>query len=231
MSMIDRLVDKLIKQGKPHPARCPGKPSRTFGPGGGKGRSPSASWTARWASTSSRNPRLGLGATFHGRPTGYRGCQRPRPSSEVVVGSNRWEDAGGPEGAQGGQGHALKRLLQAKHPAAGAPQRRPPLRSPRAALPPPPRPRHAIYLRLSHRAPQQPRPGAARQEGAHRRQARARSPRPRVLDIGSGWGGMALDLDTRRRRRSARSHFVPSTSSRFHASAPQAAGAADQCQV
>ena len=59
MSLIGRLVDKLLKQGS-ITLLMPGKPPRTFGPGGGE------HLTLRLADRATalkiaRNPRLGVG--------------------------------------------------------------------------------------------------------------------------------------------------------------------------
>ena len=59
-------------------------------------------------------------------------------------------------------------------------ERRPPLRPRRAALPPLPRRRHAVLLRLVPGAGHGPRRGAARQEAADRRQAPGPPRRPRA---------------------------------------------------
>ena len=190
MALIGRLVGKLLTHGQHH-RRHAGRQPQTYGPGGGQARSPSASPTARSRSTSLDNPRLGVGEAYmDGRLIIEDGTILDL--LELIVGvqplGGRRQ---GPQGARQGQAARLQALL----PRATTPTRA--RRNvahhydlERRALRPLPRRRPAIQLRLLHRPRQQPRAGAGRQEGAYRRQARARSPASACSTsaaAGAGW--------------------------------------------
>jgi cyclopropane-fatty-acyl-phospholipid synthase len=193
MSMIDRLVDKLITRGSITLLR-PGKPARTFGPGGGK------AVTVRFTDKRvgfdiARNPRLGLGEAFmNGRLIVEQGDILDL--LEVITGSNRWEDAGEGRKAlrKGKATRTLKRLLLANNPR----------RARRNVA-------HHYDLKdelyeLFLDADKQyscayfTDPGNSLEQAqadkkAHIAAKLALKPGMRVLDIGSGWGGMALYLN------------------------------------
>jgi len=91
MSLIGRLVDKLLKQGS-ITLLMPGKPPRTFGPGGGE------HLTLRLADRATalkiaRNPRLGVGEAYmDGRLTVEDGTILDL--MRLIVGANPWEAGG-----------------------------------------------------------------------------------------------------------------------------------------
>ena len=91
MSLIGRLIGKLLTRGS-ITLLSPGKPPRTYGPGGGK--HVTVRFTdRRVAFDIARNPRLGLGETYmDGRLVIEDGTILDL--MEIVVGSNRWEEAG-----------------------------------------------------------------------------------------------------------------------------------------
>jgi len=91
MSLIGRLVDKLLKQGS-LTLLIPGKPPQTFGPGGGQ------HLTIRLADRAvalqiARNPRLGVGEAYmDGRLTVEDGTILDL--MRLIVGANPWEAGG-----------------------------------------------------------------------------------------------------------------------------------------
>ena len=216
MSLIGRLIDKLLTKGS-ITLLTPGKAPRDLWP------------RRRQASHGPPHRPQGRVRHFEESRLGRRGSLYGRAADRSRTGpsstcsrwwseSNRWEDAAKAQGA----GRGLKRLLRKlrrNDPSALAAQRRAPLRPQRRALRTLPRRRQAVQLRLLHRSRQQPRAGAGRQEGAHRREARpeARTARARHR-LRLGRDG-ALSAPGRRSRR-ARDHAYRSTNSRSRVSAP-----------
>ena len=193
MSMIDRLVNKLITRGSVTLLR-PGKPAQTFGPGGGK------SVTVRLTNRKvgfdiARNPRLGVGEAYmEGRLVMEEGTILDL--LEIVVASNRWEDWG--EGrkalARGKAAKALKSLLlknnlkRARRNVAHHYDLKDEL--------------YELFLDADKQYscayftdPDNSLEQAQADKKAHIAAKLALKPGMRVLDIGCGWGGMALFLN------------------------------------
>jgi cyclopropane-fatty-acyl-phospholipid synthase len=191
MSLIGRLVDKLLKQGSLTLVTPDGK-RETHGPGGGK------HLTVRFTDNKVgfellKNPRLGLGETYmDGRLVIEDGTILDL--IELVTGSNRWEDSGNRRKlfAKGRLG-AVKRWFQ----------RNKPTRARRNV---------AHHYDLSDELydafldadrqyscayftdPRNSLEQAQEDKKAHIAAKLYLQPGQRVLDIGCGWGGMALYL-------------------------------------
>ena len=91
MSLIGRLLDKLLKQGS-LTILLPGKPPQTFGPGGGQHLTVKLT-DRRTALAIARNPRLGVGEAYmDGRLTVEDGSILDL--MRLVVGANPWETGG-----------------------------------------------------------------------------------------------------------------------------------------
>jgi cyclopropane-fatty-acyl-phospholipid synthase len=192
MSLIGRLVDKLLTQGS-LTLIVPGKEPRTYGRGGG--RHLTLRFTDRKVAFDIvRNPRLGLGEAYmEGRVIVEDGTILDL--LELIVGANRWEEKG--EGrralAKGKATRTLKRMIL----------RNTPRRARRNVA-------HHYDLRdelydLFLDADKQyscayfTDPGnsldqAQADKKAHIAAKLALEPGQRVLDMGCGWGGMALYL-------------------------------------
>src|ERR1700750_250391 len=112
MSMIERLVGKLISRGSITLLR-PGKPPRTFGPGDGKAIT--VRFTDRRVGFDiARNPRLGLGEAYmDGRLVIEDGTILD--FLEMVVGANRWEDKGEGRKALSKGKNPLKKLIEKRN--------------------------------------------------------------------------------------------------------------------
>ena len=191
MSLIGRLVDKLLKQGSITLVTPDGK-RETCGPGGGK------HLTLRFADNRVgfeilKNPRLGVGETYmDGRLVVEDGTILDL--LELITGSNRWEDAG-----QKRKLFAKKRLDALKTFF----RRNDPRRARRNV---------AHHYDLSdelydafldadrqyscayYTDPRNSLEQAQADKKAHIAAKLYLKPGQRVLDIGSGWGGMALYL-------------------------------------
>ena len=192
MSLIGRLVDKLLKQGSVT-LEMPGGKHETYGPGGGK--HVTVRFTDnRVAFDILKNPRLGVGEAYmDGRLVVEDGTILDL--LELVTGSNRWEDAG------------QKRKLFAKKRfgAVKAFFRRNDPRSARrnvahhydlsdelydAFLDP-----DRQYSCAYYTDPRDSLEQAQADKKAHIAAKLYLQPGQRVLDIGCGWGGMALYLN------------------------------------
>ena len=205
MSLIGRFIDQILPAGSLTIIEPDGS-RETYGPGGGK------HVTIRFARPHVpldifRNPRLALRRSLHGRPADHRGRHDPRPAGADHRRQAVGRRAPGRKALGKGKAKWLKRLFRRNDPA----------KSRRNVA------HHydlgnALYelfldddLQYSCAyftdPGQQPGAGAARQEGAYRRQADLK-PGQRVLDIGCGWGGMALYLHQVAGRRRARHHLV-----------------------
>jgi cyclopropane-fatty-acyl-phospholipid synthase len=193
MSLIGRLIDKLLTRGR-ITLITPGKPPRTYGPGGGK------HLTVRFmdrkvAFDILKSPRLGLGEAYmDGRVIIEDGTILDL--LRMVVSSNRWEDMGEGRKAlrKGKPGRTIKRLLMPNN-----------LRRARKNVA-----HHydlkddlyelfldadkqyscAYWTDPKHETLEQ----AQLDKKAHIAAKLALGPGQRVLDIGCGWGGMALYL-------------------------------------
>jgi cyclopropane-fatty-acyl-phospholipid synthase len=193
MSLIGRMVNKLLTKGS-ITLITPGKPPRTYGPGGGK------SLTVRFTDRKVgfdilKNPRLGLGETYmNGRLIIEDGTILDL--LRMIVGSNRWEDMGEGRKAlrRGKATRALKRVFLANN-----------LKRARKNVA-----HHydlsdelyelfldddkqyscAYWTDPEHETLEQ----AQLDKKAHIAAKLALEPGQRVLDIGCGWGGMALFL-------------------------------------
>src|SRR5881398_192148 len=192
MSLIGRLVDKLLTKGSITLLR-PGKRPETFGSGGGKHLT--VRFTDRKVAFDIiKNPRLGLGEAYmDGRLIIEDGTILDL--LELIVGSNRWEEQG--EGrralSKGKLTRQLKRLLE----------RNDPRRSRRNVA-------HHYDLKdelyelfldedkqyscAYYTDPANSLEQAQADKKAHIAAKLALEPGQRVLDIGCGWGGMALYL-------------------------------------
>jgi cyclopropane-fatty-acyl-phospholipid synthase len=193
MSLIGRLVDKLLATGK-ITLKLPGKEPRTYGRGDGKHLT--VRFTDRKVAFDIlRNPRLGLGEAYmDGRLIIEDGSILDL--LRMIVGSNRWEDMGESRKAlsKGKRTRALKRLLSPNN-----------LRRARKNVA-----HHydlsdelyelfldadkqyscAYWTDPEHETLDQ----AQLDKKAHIAAKLALEPGQRVLDIGCGWGGMALFL-------------------------------------
>ena len=190
MSLIGRLVEKLLTTGT-LTLLLPGKPPRTYGPGGGK-RLTVRLTDRRAAFEIARNPRLGAGEAYmDGRLIVEDGTILDL--LEMIVGSNRWEDGGrGRQAMRRGKRRLLNLL-----------RRNDPRRARRNVA-------HHYDLRdelyelfldsdrqyscAYFTDPQNSLDQAQADKKAHIAAKLALRPGQRVLDIGCGWGGMALYL-------------------------------------
>ena len=190
MNLIGKLVDTLLKKGN-ITLVLPGKPPRTYGPGGDK------HLTVRFrdrkvAFDIARNPRLHLGEAYmDARLVIEDGTILDL--LELVVGSNRWEEGGSGRQAMRRGKRRLARLF-----------RRNDLRRARRNV------AHHYDLKdelydlfldsdKQYSCAYFADPGngleqAQADKKAHIAAKLALKPGMRVLDIGSGWGGMALYL-------------------------------------
>ena len=191
MSLIGRLIDKLLRKGS-ITLHLPGKPPQTFGPGGGK------HLTIRFTDNKvgfdiARNPRLGVGEAYmDGRLVIEDGTILDL--LELVTGQNRWEDAGAKRKLFGkGRLGGVKRWFK----------RNDPRRARRNvahhydlsdelydAFLDPDRQYSCAYYTDPRNSLEQ----AQLDKKAHIAAKLHLKPGQRVLDIGSGWGGMALFL-------------------------------------
>src|SRR3954453_6510320 len=190
MSLIGRLVDKLLTKGNITLLR-PGKRPETFGSGGGKHLT--VRFTERKVAFDIiKNPRLGLGEAYmDGRLIIEDGTILDL--LELIVGSNRWEDKGEGRAALSRGKRRLNRLLFRNNP----------IRARRNV---------AHHYDLSDELyelfldgdkqyscayftdPANSLEQAQADKKAHIAAKLALEPGQRVLDIGCGWGGMALYL-------------------------------------
>ena len=190
MSLIGRLVGKLLKQGSLTLIR-PGKPPHTYGPGGGKHLTIRFT-DRRVAFDIALNPRLRLGEAYmDGRMIIEDGTILDL--LEMVTGSNRWEDGGAGRQAMRKGKKAFLRLFKPND-----------LRRARRNV------AHHYDLKdelyelfldddKQYSCAYFTDPGngleqAQADKKAHIAAKLALKPGMRVLDIGSGWGGMALYL-------------------------------------
>src|SRR5947209_13213197 len=192
MSLIGKLVDKLLTNGSITPKR-PGKPPETFGPGGGKHLT--VRFTDRKVAFDIvRNPRLGVGEAFMDERLIIEDGTI-LDLLELIVGANRWEDKGEGRKAlhKGKAMRALKRLFERNNPT----------RARRNVA-------HHYDLKdelyelfldddrqyscAYFTDPANSLDQAQADKKAHIAAKLALRPGQRVLDIGCGWGGMALYL-------------------------------------
>src|SRR3954469_21004524 len=190
MSLIGRLVDKLLTKGSITLLR-PGKRPETFGSGGGKHLT--VRFTDRKVAFDIiKNPRLGLGEAYmDGRLIIEDGTILDL--LEMIVGSNRWEDKGEGRAALSRGKRRFRRWLL----------RNTPTRSRRNVA-------HHYDLKdelyelfldedkqyscAYFTDPANSLEQAQADKKAHIAAKLALAPGQRVLDIGCGWGGMALYL-------------------------------------
>src|SRR3954453_12452309 len=190
MSLIGRLVDKLLTKGNITLLR-PGKRPETFGSGGGKHLT--VRFTERKVAFDIiKNPRLGLGEAYmDGRLIIEDGTILDL--LELIVGSNRWEDKGEGRAALSRGKRRLNRLLFRNNP----------MRARRNVA-------HHYDLKdelyelfldddKQYSCAYFTDPGNSLEQAqadkkAHIAAKLALAPGQRVLDIGCGWGGMALYL-------------------------------------
>ncbi len=190
MSLIGRLVDRLLPQGS-ITLKQPGKPPRTYGAGGGK------HLTVRFTDRKVgfgivRNPLLRAGEAYmDGRLLIEDGTILDL--LEMIVGANRWEEAGAGPKALSGASKGLSRLLSRND-----------LKRARRNV------AHHYDLRdelyelfldddRQYSCAYFTDPGNSLEQAqldkkAHIAAKLALAPGQRVLDIGCGWGGMALFL-------------------------------------
>jgi cyclopropane-fatty-acyl-phospholipid synthase len=191
MSLIGRLLDKLLRQGSLTLIMPDGK-RETYGPGGGK------QLTVRFADKRvgldiARNPRLGLGEAYmEGRLSVEDGTILDL--LELVTGQHRWEDSGAKRALFGkGKLAALKRVFHRNKP--GRARRNVAHHYDLS---------NELYETFLDRDRQyscayytDPRNGleqAQEDKKAHIAAKLYLQPGQKVLDIGCGWGGMALYL-------------------------------------
>src|SRR5436305_4711699 len=190
MSLIGRLVDKLLTKGRSTLLR-PGKRPETFGSGGGKHLT--VRFTDRKVAFDIiKNPRLGLGEAYmDGRLIIEDGTILDL--LELIVGSNRWEDKGEGRAALSRGKRRLNRLLFRNNP----------MRARRNVA-------HHYDLKdelyelfldddKQYSCAYFTDPGSSLEQAqadkkAHIAAKLALEPGQRVLHIGCGWGGTALDL-------------------------------------
>jgi cyclopropane-fatty-acyl-phospholipid synthase len=190
MALIGRLVDKLLTKGS-LTLLLPGKPPRTYGPGGGKHLT--VRFTDRRVGFDIvRSPARGLGEAYmDGRAVIEDGTILDL--LEMIVGSNRWEDVGrGPSALTRGTrrlGHLLSRnnLTRARRNVAHHYDLKDEL--------------YELFLDADKQYscayftdPGNSLEQAQADKKAHIAAKLALEPGQRVLDIGCGWGGMALYL-------------------------------------
>jgi cyclopropane-fatty-acyl-phospholipid synthase len=191
MSLIGKLVNTLLKKGGSITLITPGKEPETLGGGGGK------HLTVRFTDRKvgfdiARNPRLGFGEAYmDGRLVIEDGTILDL--MELVIGANRWEDAGQGRAAMSAGRRTLKRLFSTNN-----------LKWARRNVA-----HHydlkdelyelfldadkqysCAYFTDSGNSLEQ----AQLDKKAHIAAKLALQPGQRVLDIGCGWGGMALFL-------------------------------------
>ena len=190
MSLIGRLVDKLLTKGSITLLR-PGKPPRTYGPGGGKHLT--LRFTDRKVAFDIvRNPRLGIGEAYMDERVIIEDGTI-LDLLELIVGSNRWEEKGDGRAALSKGKNKLKRFFRRNNPK----------RSRRNVA-------HHYDLKdelyelfldddkqyscAYFTDPANSLEQAQADKKAHIAAKLALEPGQRVLDIGCGWGGMALYL-------------------------------------
>jgi cyclopropane-fatty-acyl-phospholipid synthase len=190
MSLIGRLIGKLLTRGS-ITLLTPGKPPRTYGPGGGKHLTVRFT-DRRVAFDIARNPRLGLGETYmDGRLVIEDGTILDL--MEIVVGSNRWEEAGEGRKALSKGKNRIKRFLlknnfkRARRNVAHHYDLKDELYE--LFLDDDKQYSCAYFTDPSNSLEQ-----AQADKKAHIAAKLALEPEQRVLDIGSGWGGLALYL-------------------------------------
>ena len=188
MALIGKLIDRLLTEGS-ITLVTPGKPPRTYGPGGGR------HLTLRFADRRVafdilRNPRLGLGEAYmDGRLTIEDGTILDL--MRMIVGSNRWEAKGEGRKALSKGKRRLKRLFSTNN-----------LRRARRNVA-----HHydlkdelyELFLDADRQYscayfadPRNSLDQAQADKKAHIAAKLALEPGQRVLYIGCGWGGMAL---------------------------------------
>jgi cyclopropane-fatty-acyl-phospholipid synthase len=190
MSLIGGLVDKLLTRGSITLHR-PGKPPRTYGPGGGKHLT--LRFTDRKVAFDIvRNPRLGIGEAYMDERVIIEDGTI-LDLLELIVGSNRWEEKGEGRAALSKGKNKLKRFFRRNNPK----------RSRRNVA-------HHYDLKdelyelfldddkqyscAYFTDPANSLEQAQADKKAHIAAKLALEPGQRVLDIGCGWGGMALYL-------------------------------------
>ncbi|MBV9529382.1 cyclopropane-fatty-acyl-phospholipid synthase family protein [Sphingomonas sp.] len=191
MSLIGRLVNTLLPTGSITLLQ-PGKPPETLG-GGGKGKHLTVRFTDNKVGFSiARNPRLGFGEAYmDGRLVIEDGTILDL--MELVVGTNRWEDAGQGRKRMSAGKRTLKRLFSTNNL----------VRARRNVA-------HHYDLKdelyelfldddKQYSCAYFTDPGNSLEQAqldkkAHIAAKLALEPGQRVLDIGCGWGGMALFL-------------------------------------
>src|SRR3954453_19286195 len=191
MSLIGRLVDKLLTKGNITLLR-PGKRPETFGSGGGKHLT--VRFTERKVAFDIiKNPRLGLGEAYmDGRLIIEDGTILDL--LELIVGSNRWEDKGEGRAALSRGKRRLNRLLfrnnfkRARRNVAHHYDLKDELYE--LFLDDDKQYSCAYFTDPSNSLEQ-----AQADKKAHIAAKLALRPGQRVLDIGCGWGGMALYLN------------------------------------
>ena len=190
MSLIGKLVDKLLKQGS-ITLLMPGKAPRTFGPGGGQ------HLTLRLADQATalkiaRNPRLGVGEAYmDGRLTVEDGTILEL--MRLIVGANPWE--------AGGSG---RKALRKGKKLFGALWRRNPAKRARKNVAHHYDIGNDLYRMfldddLQYSCGYFPSADASLEAAQAAKKAHIAAkldlrPGQRVLDIGCGWGGLALHL-------------------------------------